>query len=52
VPIIWDVYVEYLHNLVADPANRKVIAYEKLKKIKQDDRQTVRDLHSAIELLK
>jgi hypothetical protein len=37
---------------MADPANRKVIVYKKLKEIKQDDRQTVRDLRSAIELLK
>jgi hypothetical protein len=51
VPTTWDAYVEYLHNLVADPANRKVTAYEKLKEIKQGDGQTVRDLRSAIELL-
>jgi hypothetical protein len=37
---------------MADPANRKVTVYKKLKKIKQSDRQTVRDLRSAIELLK
>jgi hypothetical protein len=37
---------------VADPANRKITAYEKLKEIKQDNKQTVRDLRSAIELLK
>jgi len=51
VPTTWDAYIEYLHNLVADPANRKVTAYEKLKEIKQADGQTVRDLRSAIELL-
>jgi hypothetical protein len=34
VPIIWDIYVKYLYNLVTNPANRKVIAYEKLKEIK------------------
>jgi hypothetical protein len=37
---------------MADPANRKVTAYKKLKKIKQGDRQTVKDLRFAIELLK
>jgi hypothetical protein len=37
---------------MANPANRKIIAYEKLKKIKQGDKQTVKDLYSAIELLK
>jgi hypothetical protein len=37
---------------VADPANRKITAYKKLKKIKQGDRQTVKDLRSAIELFK
>ena len=41
-----------MHNLVADPANRKVIVYTKLKEIKQADKQSVRDLRSAIELLK
>jgi hypothetical protein len=41
-----------LHNLVADPANRKVIAYKKLKEIKQSDKQTVKNLRSAIELFK
>jgi hypothetical protein len=51
VPATWNAYIEYLHNLVADPANRKVTAYEKLKEIKQGDGQSVRDLRSAIELL-
>jgi hypothetical protein len=51
VPTTWDAYIEYLHNLVADPANRKVTAYAKLKEIKQADGQSVRDLRSAIELL-
>jgi hypothetical protein len=50
-PTTWNAYIEYLHNLVADPANRKVTAYEKLKEIKQSDGQTVRALRSAIELL-
>ena len=50
-PTTWEGYLEYLHNLVADPANRKVTAYEKLKEIKQADGQSVRDLRSAIELL-
>lgn len=50
-PQTWPTYLEYLHNLVADPANRKVNAYEKLKDIKQADGQSVRDLRSAIELL-
>jgi hypothetical protein len=37
---------------MADPANRKITAYKKLKEIKQDDRQIIKDLRSAIELLK
>jgi pyrroline-5-carboxylate reductase len=37
---------------MTDPANRKITVYEKLKKIKQNDKQTVRDLRSAIELFK
>jgi hypothetical protein len=37
---------------MADPANRKVTAYKKLKEIKQGDEQTVRDLRSVIELFK
>jgi hypothetical protein len=41
-----------LHNLIANPANRIITAYEKLKKIRQADRQSIRDLRSAIELLK
>jgi hypothetical protein len=41
-----------LHNLIADPANRKITAYKKLKKIKQSDKQIVRNLRSAIELFK
>ena len=52
MPITWDIYVKYLHNLVTDPANRKVTAYKKLKEIKQNDRQIVKDLRSAIELFK
>jgi hypothetical protein len=52
MPTIWDIYVKYLHNLVTDPANRKITVYEKLKKIKQGDRQIVKILRSAIKLLK
>lgn len=33
-PATWEAYIEYLHNFVADPANRMVTVYEKLKEIK------------------
>jgi hypothetical protein len=52
MPIIWDAYVKYLHNLITDPANRKITAYEKLKEIKQGNKQIIRNLRFAIELLK
>jgi hypothetical protein len=51
VPETWNEYVEYLHNLVADPANRKNNAYARLKHIEQKEGQSVKDLRYAIELL-
>jgi hypothetical protein len=51
IPKTWNEYVEYLHNLVADSANRKNNAYARLKHIEQKKRQSVKDLRYAIELL-
>ena len=34
-PKTWEDYLEYLHNLIADSANRKINAYKKFKEIKQ-----------------
>ncbi len=44
-------YVEYLYNIVADPANRRNNVYMKFKIFIQTDDQSVKDLRYTIKLL-
>ena len=37
ISIIWKKYVEYLYNIVADPANRRNNVYMKFKTLIQTD---------------
>ncbi len=45
-------YVEYLYNIVANPANRRNNVYIKFKIFTQTDNQSVKDLRYTIKLLK